>query len=90
MFTDAGLELTTTAVFLLTVFAVELFVVVVIFDVLVQAEKSNAKEAMLNVDRVVLFKIFNFPFRKLILQSAYVTSKRQVSSEPSNNLPVLM
>ena len=55
------LELVTTAVFdLLAVFAVELFAVV--FAVLLQAEKSNAKEAMLNVDKVVVFKIFIFLF----------------------------
>ena len=66
--TGAGLELTTTAVFLLGVFAVELFAFV--FPVLLQAEKSNAKEAMLSVERVVLFKIIKFPFLRLMFQSA--------------------
>ncbi len=51
------LELVTTAVFdLLAVFVVELFVVV--FAVSPQADKSNAKEAMLTVDRILGFKIF--------------------------------
>ncbi len=59
LLTVVWLELTTTAVFdLLPVFVVELFDVV--FVALLQAEKSNAKEAMLNIDKVAVFKIFIF------------------------------
>jgi hypothetical protein len=54
------LVLATTAVFLLVVFAVELFAVV--FVVPPQAEKSNAKAAMLNVEKVVVFMTFIFLF----------------------------
>jgi hypothetical protein len=52
-------ELATTAVFDLLVFAVELFTVV--FVVLPQAEKSNAKEAMQNVEKILIFMTFIFP-----------------------------
>ena len=53
LFTAGWLELVTTAVFdLLAVVVVELFVVV--FAALPQAEKSNANEAMLNIEKVVI------------------------------------
>lgn len=56
-----GVELATTAVLaLLAVVVVELFVVV--FAELPQAEKSNAREAMLSVERGVLFTIIRFSF----------------------------
>jgi hypothetical protein len=51
------LELTTTAVFdLLTLFAVELFAVVL--TALLQAEKNIAMETRLNAEKVVIVVIF--------------------------------
>src|SRR5215216_702130 len=62
LFTAVWLALATTAVFdLLAVFAVEMFAVV--FPARLQAEKSNANDAMLNIEKVVIFKIFIFPLR---------------------------
>jgi hypothetical protein len=56
LLTVVRLELTTTAVFdLPAVFAVELFAVVL--AVLLQAEMSNANEAMLSFEKVVIFMI---------------------------------
>jgi hypothetical protein len=61
LLTGVRLELEATAVFdLPAVFVVELFAVV--FAVLLQADKSNANEAMLNIEEVLTFKIFVFPF----------------------------
>ena len=62
LFTGGWPELATTVVCELPeVFAVELFAVVV-FDVLAQAEKSNANAAMRKLEEIVTFKIFVFPF----------------------------
>lgn len=86
LFTAVWLELTTTAVFdLLAVFAVELFAVV--FAALPQAEKSSAKEAMLNVEKVVIFMTFIFPFLKADL-SISVRVLKEVGLSDMEILPL--
>ena len=78
LFTGVRVELATTAVFdWLEVFVVEMFVVV--FPALPQAEKSNANDAMLNVEKVLIFKILIFPTQKLIFLSADVTFQEQMN-----------